>query len=184
MQTQYIAAWKSGTAVRWRGLTWSEFSQFTHRLTFESPIEVYLDLYRALLLEGPDPEYATAGSVEYVAKTMLETNPFGGKYEDVVHALHTKRGVQTYLENAKALVAGIFRYTFEEIDTWDADTFFDRVAKAEFLAGKKLEPEDPAVIAASLKAAKDPNRKPPPRPKKQMTDGQKLAWERVQGQQR
>lgn len=139
-----------------------------------------MDLYRALLIEGPSVEEAPAGIVEYVSKSMLETNPFGGKYEDVKHALNAKRQSQDYLENAKALIAGLFRYTFEEIDTWDVDTFFDRLAKAEFLSGKKLEPEDPNKAEAEAK-------QPPgqqPRKKKPMTEGQKLSWERVQNQGR
>ena len=180
MQTQYIAAWKSGVTIRWRGLSWSEFRKFTQQMTIYSPLEVYIDLYRALLLDGPDVLDAPAGVVEYVGRTMLETNPFNGEYPNVKHALEAKRASQSYLDVARAVVAGIFRYTFEEIDTWDADTFFDRVAKAELIAGKPIEPEDPVAAAEAEQAAKDPNRPKPRRPKKQMTDAQKLSWERVQ----
>jgi hypothetical protein len=178
-QTQYIAAWKSGTAVHWRGLTWAEFNQFSQQLTFKRPMEVYIDLYRALLLEGPEVTDAPAGIVEYVAKTMLETNPFGGRYEDIAYALRTKRNSQSYLENAKALVAGIFRYTFEDIATWDADTFFDRVAKAEFLSGKQLEPADPN---AKPEVSTNPGipGQPPPRKRKELTPGQKISLERLE----
>lgn len=181
-QTQYIAAWKSSTAVRWRGLSWSEYRRFTEQMTIDRPMEVYLDLYRAVLLEGPPAELATAGVVSFIGRSMLETNPFGGRYDDIAHALTVKRNTQTYLDNARALVAGIFRYTFEEIDTWDADIFFDRVAKAEFLAGKTIEPIDPKEVAKQKEAAKTPPK--PQRPKKQLTPGQQVALERVQAQQR
>lgn len=178
--TQYLARWKSGVSVVWRGLTWAEYRQYTQRLTFESPMEVYIDLYRALLVEGPDITEAPAGVVDFIARSMLETNPFSGEYQYVKHALDARRNVQDWLAHAKALVAGVFRYTFEEIDSWDADTFFDRVAKAEFLAGKRLDPEDPQVIAAAAETAKAPGHpKPGPRQKKPLTQAQQLVLDRV-----
>ncbi|MGD0042089.1 MAG: hypothetical protein ABSE84_17080 [Isosphaeraceae bacterium] len=183
-QTQYIAAWKSGVAVRWRGLTWTEFRQFTQQMAYSSPIEVYIDLYRAVLLDGPDVLSAPAGIVDYVGRTMLETNPFNGEYLNIKHALDVKRSTQSYLDHARALVAGIFRYTFEEIDTWDVDTFFDRVAKAEFIAGKAIEPEDPVAAAKAAADAKDPTKPKPRRQKRPMTEAQKVAWERVQERSR
>jgi len=100
-QTQYIAAWKSGVAVRWRGLTWVEFRQFTQQMAYSSPIEVYIDLYRAVLLDGPDVLSAPAGIVDYVGRTMLETNPFNGEYENIKHALDVKRSTQSYLDHAR-----------------------------------------------------------------------------------
>ena len=183
MQTQYIAAWKSGVAVRWRSLTWSEYRQFKQQLTYSSPVEVYIDLYRAVLLEGPDVVDAAAGIVDFVGRSMLETNPFGGEYLDIAHALIVKRASQTYLDTARALVAGLFHYSFEEIDTWDADIFFLRVAQAEFLAGRALDPEDPAIAIAEAEAAKDPTKKrrPPQRPKKDLTRAQQMVLDRVQG---
>lgn len=179
MATQYIAAWKDGTAVVWKGLSWAEYRTFSRRLQAESPIEVYIDLYRALVVEGPDVGEAPAGVVEFVAKSMLETNPFGGQFPDIQHALTVRRDAQDYLQNAKALVAGIFRYTFEEIDTWDADTFFDRVAKAEFLAGKTLDPENPAEVAAALEAKRSGKQPPQRRKKKPLTEAQQMVLDRV-----
>ena len=183
MQTQYIAAWKSGVAVRWRSLTWSEYRQFKQQMTYGSPVEVYIDLYRAVLLEGPDLVDASAGIVDFVGRSMLETNPFGGEYLDIAHALNAKRSSQTYLDTARALVAGLFHYSFEEIDTWDADTFFQRVAQAEFLAGRPIDPEDPAIAIAEAEAKKDPTkRRPPPRrQKKPLTQAQQMVADRVQG---
>ena len=182
MQTEYIAAWKSGIALRWRSLTWSEYRQFKQQLTYSSPVEVYIDLYRAVLLEGPDVVDAPAGIVDFVGRSMLETNPFGGEYADIAHALAAKRSVMSYLDTARALVAGLFHYSFEDIDTWDADTFFMRVAQAEFLAGRPLDPEDPAAAAAEAEAAKDPTkRRAPRRQKKELTRAQQMVLDRVQG---
>jgi hypothetical protein len=179
--TQYIAAWKSGASVRWRGVSGSEYRQFTQNLSYQSPLEVYIDLYRAVLLDGPDVEEAPAGIVEFIGKSMLETNPFSGRYDYIKFALDSSRQNQTYMEHGKALIAGLFRYTFEEIDSWDADTFFDRLAKAEFIAGKQLEPEDPKAAEAAAASAKNPRGQPPPRrPKKPLTAGQQLALERRQ----
>lgn len=181
-QTQYVAGWKSGVAVSWRAITWAEYRQFTQSMTHKLPMEVYIDLYRAVLLEGPDITEAPAGVVEFVGKAMLARNPFGGQFDDIKHAVDLKRNSQDFLENAKTLIAGLFRYTFEEIDQWDADTFFDRYAKAEFLSGKQLDPvkmPTPEELAAAAAAKKRPKERPKP-PKKEMTEGQKLAWERVQ----
>lgn len=59
----------------------------------------------------------------------------------------------TYLETARTLVAGTFRYRFEEIDEWDQGTFFKRLAAAEFLVGKNLEPADPNAKPVSKQDA-------------------------------
>jgi hypothetical protein len=64
------------------------------------------------------------------------------------------------------------------------DTFFDRVAKAEFIAGKAIEPEDPVAVAKAAADAKDPTKPKPRRQKRPMTDAQKVAWERVQERSR
>jgi hypothetical protein len=185
-QIQYVAGWKSGMAVSWRAISWAEYRQFAQSMEHKLPMEVYIDLYRAVLLDGPDITEAPAGIVEFVGKAMLERNPFGGSYDDIKNAVDAKRNTQDFLENAKTLIAGLFRYTFEEIDTWDADTFFDRYAKAEFLSGKQLDPvkmPTPEELAAAIEAKKHPQKRPRP-PKKEMTAGQKLAWDRVQSNQR
>jgi hypothetical protein len=43
------------------------------------------------------------------------------------------------------LIAGTFRYSFEDIESWDAEVFFKRLAAAEFLVNRTLEPADPSA---------------------------------------
>ena len=76
---------------------------------------------------------------------LLDSNPFNGEYKDVKRALDMKRVElkSSWLNSAKSIIAGIFRYTFEEIESWDAEMFFERLAYAEFVCGRKLEPGDP-----------------------------------------
>lgn len=170
--TQYIARWASGYEVRWRALTWAEYRQFKQRALLR-PIGVDSDIYRAVLLDGPPVERCPAGIASYIAKHALAGNPFSGRYEDVAQALVAKREAleRNYLLSAKAMVAHLFHVSFEEIDKWDADVFFTRLAQAEFIAGKQLQPADP-------KAAKsqDPNQK---RPKRPLTAAQSMVVNRV-----
>jgi hypothetical protein len=175
----FSAYWPSGQAVRWRTLSWKEFDQFRRlqQANPDSSMKVYLALYRAVVLEGPHSEDVTAGIVDYIGEFCLEQNPFNGRYEDLVSALEIKRASLGYLGHARALVAGLFRYTFEEIDSWDADTFFERLTQAEFLAGRKIDPEDPNPAPIPEKASgKTP---PTPPPKKALTAAQQLTLERV-----
>lgn len=147
---EFIAEWDSGRRVRWRSLTWAEYKNFSARLRYECPAGVYADLYRAVLLQGPpldgDPVYqAPAGLVDWIARAMLEENPFNGEYKHVKRAVEMKRTElkSDFLEAGKAIIAGLFRYTFEEIEQWDAETFFERLAAAEFVSGRKIEPGNP-----------------------------------------
>ena len=146
----FSAQWASGRYAKWRSLTWAEFRQFEARLRYESPMQVYVDLYRAVVIQGPplegDPIFqAPAGLVEFVAHSMLDSNPFGGEYTSVKNAMEQKRTElkQNFLSASKAIIAGIFRYTFEEIEQWDAEMFFERLAAAEFVSGRKVEPGNP-----------------------------------------
>lgn len=159
----FKAEWESGRQVSWRSLSWKEYKRFEAQLRYESAAKVYLDVYATALVEGP-PAYeanavyaAPAGLVEWVGKFLLENDPFGGQYQSVRYALDLKRRElqSNYLATARAIVAAIFHYSFEEIDTWDSETFFERVAAAEAVSGHKIEPGDPAA------QKKKPARKPP-----------------------
>jgi hypothetical protein len=145
-------------------------------------MEVYIDLYRALVIEGPSAEFIKAGPVEFIGKSMLELNPFNGHYPDVKRVLEVKRAElgNSYLEGCKAILASLFHYTFEEIDTWDAETFFERVAKAEFVVNKPIEPQDPTPVVDKNKGAAP---KAPPRPKRQLTPAQEMVMERKRASQ-
>ena len=88
----FFARWPSGRKVKWRSLTWAEFKKFDRQLDYDCPASVYCDVYRAVLLDGPpldgDPVYqAPAGLVEWIARALLDSNPFNGEYKDVKRAL-------------------------------------------------------------------------------------------------
>jgi hypothetical protein len=174
----FQAQWESGRVAKWRSLTWAEYKQFEHQLTYDCPASVHCDVYRAVLIEGPSldegPELyrAPAGLVEFVARSLLDNNPFNGQYQDVKRAVDMKRQErrQDYLQTCKAVIAGIFRYTFEEMDKWDAEKFFEMVAAAEFVSGRKLEPGDPEAPKGGKRQAQ----------KRPLTEGQRQVIDRVQ----
>lgn len=169
--TQYIARWASGFSVRWRALTWAEYRQFKQRALLR-PIGVDSDIYRAVVLEGPPLDDCPAGIASYIAKHVLAGNPFSGRFEDVAKSLIEKRAAieQNYLLSAKAMISHLLHCSFEEIDKWDADTFFMRLAQAEFIAGKQLQPADPKS------KTDDPKQK---RPKRPLNSAQSLVVNRV-----
>jgi hypothetical protein len=73
---------------------------------------------------------------------LVEQSPFKGDFKTIqtFRQLSSNWLQSSYLETARTLVAGMFRYRFEEIDEWDQETFFKRLAAAEFLVGKNIEP--------------------------------------------
>lgn len=163
--TVFLAQWETGLAIRFRSLRWEEFRRFEARLQYESPMAVYNDVYRLCVLEGPAIEDLLAGPVEFVARALIANNPFNGTFEDLSRALEVKRSeiASDYLKCARAQVAALFRYNFEEIDKWDAETFFERLAQSEFVLKRPLN-------------ASDPNKKKKRQQKKQqLTDRQQQA---------
>ena len=185
--TVFFARWLSGRAVKFRSLTWAEFKKFDRQLQYDCPASVYCDVYRAVLLDGPpldgDPVYqAPAGLVEWIARALLDSNPFNGEYKDVKRALDMKRVElkSSWLNSAKSIIAGIFRYTFEEIEPWDAEMFFERLAYAEFVCGRKLEPGDPDKPDAQHPGKKPGHPEGPPKPaKRELNPAQQKVVNRV-----
>jgi hypothetical protein len=183
----FFARWPSGRKVKWRSLTWAEFKKFDRQLDYDCPASVYCDVYRAVLLDGPpldgDPVYqAPAGLVEWIARALLDSNPFNGEYKDVKRALDMKRVElkSSWLNSAKSIIAGIFRYTFEEIESWDAEMFFERLAYAEFVCGRKLEPGDPDKPDAQHPGKKTGHPEGPPKPaKRELSPAQQKVVNRV-----
>jgi hypothetical protein len=173
--------------VKWRSLTWAEFKKFDRQLDYDCPASVYCDVYRAVVLDGPpldgDPVYqAPAGLVEWIARALLDSNPFNGEYKDVKRALEMKRVElkSSWLNSAKSIIAGIFRYTFEEIEQWDAEMFFERLASAEFVSGRKLEPGDPDKLDAQHPGKKPGHPEGPPKPaKRELSPAQQKVVNRV-----
>ena len=144
----YEAVWASGVRVRFRPLTWKEFKR-VNRADLPLPVR-NLMVYKICVLEGPPPEQVPAGIVAWIGCGMVDENPFTGQYNLLNQYIDLGRKwlQSSYLEHAKALVAGTFHYRFEEIEEWDAEQFFKRLAQAEFLVGNKVEPADPAKTAS------------------------------------
>ena len=139
----YEATWPSGTTVRWRTPTWKEF-QSLYRSADPRPVR-NLKFYELCYIAGPSVEKVPAGIVAWLGVNMLDKSPFTGQLSGIQEYVQLSRSwfQASYLENAKALIAGTFRYTFEEIEDWDAEIFFKRLAAAEFLVNKNLDPADP-----------------------------------------
>ena len=175
--TAFVAQWPSGRWVKFRSLTWAEYREFEPRLRNpDLAAGVFLDIYRRVFLSGEDWRTATAGMVEYVGRVLTAQNPFNGRYTDVARALELKRVEfkQDYLQAAKAVIASIFRYSFEEIDRWDPETFFERLAQAEYITGRKIEPVDP-----NKKKKTKPGEEKPQRHSKPLSDAQRMVLDRV-----
>jgi hypothetical protein len=86
----------------------------------------------------------------------------------------------SWLNSAKSIIAGIFRYTFEEIEQWDAEMFFERLASAEFVSGRKLEPGDPDKLDAQHPGKKPGHPEGPPKPaKRELSPAQQKVVNRV-----
>lgn len=142
---------------------------------------VYCDLYR--MVTDPEEslplEYVTAGVVDFLGRKLLKDSAFGGDINKMKAALIEKRNDLdgNYYEQCKAVIAGVFRYTFEEIESWDEDTFFEVLAKAELISGENLEPRlvgedgNSEPVTAQSKAS-------PKVPKRPLTQAQKMVLER------
>jgi len=179
--TAFLAQWPSGRWVKFRSLTWAEYRQFEPRLrNRDLAAGVYMDIYRKVFLAGEQPARATAGMVDYVGSVLTEQNPFNGRFDDVARALDMKRAEfkSDYLQAARAVIASIFHYSFEEIDKWDPETFFERLVQAEYITGRKLQPIDPNA------KKRKPGEQKPPRLTRQMTDAQQMVLERVEARKR
>ncbi len=180
-QKQYVAVWPSGHYLKWRGLTMREHRRFLRRLEFESEMAVFCDLYDLVKDEDESLPLSqvTAGVVDFLGNFLLRASAFADdtKGLDVVKAaLMRQRQLlrSNYFESCKVIIAGIFRYTFEEIEQWDEDTFFARLAAAELLSGEDLSPKP-------LEEPRKPGdpKKLPPRPKKPLNSTQARALERT-----
>lgn len=148
--SQYVAQWRDGFQVVWRNLTWKEYREFKSRFEnspFAEPMDVALDIYQAVYIKGPDPKFVPAGIPGFICKQQMVNNPFSGRYEDIAPAVEMSRRVVTgdYMLSAKALIAASLNYKPEEIDNWDPNIFFIRLAQAEVATGRTFDPVDPKV---------------------------------------
>lgn len=172
----YYAQWPDGFEVTWRNLTWAEYRKFKDAFEsspFSEPMDVSLDIYELVRIKGPVPKAVPAGIAAFICKQQMINNPFSGRYKEVTAALEMARRVvvSDYLLSTKAIVASTFNYTLEEIDTWDVDKFFVRLAQAEIINGKPLEPQDPTI-------PKDSKGKPIKLIKRTLTPAQQKAIDR------
>ncbi len=179
-QQQYVAVWASGASVQWRGLTMKEYRQLSNKLKYEPEMLVYCDLYRLVTNseESLPLTHIPAGVVDFLGRRLLKESAFGGDINKMKAALIEKRNNldNNYYEQGKAVIAGVFRYTFEEIESWDEDTFFECLAKAELISGENLEPR---IVGEDSNLEQVPVQdKPRKAPKRPLTAAQQLVFER------
>lgn len=152
-----------------------EYREFASRLRYEPEMVVYSDLYRIVAdyPENPDIKHVSAGIVYFLGNRLIRDSVFNSDWNAITKTLaeHRDRLNVSYFEQCKAVIASIFDYTFEEIDSWDDYTFFDRLAKAELIVGKDLNPQ-PLDTSPRKKDATEKRQKKP------LTEGQKIALER------
>jgi len=146
--------------VKWRDLNYSELQGF--RQTREHSRIVFTRIYEACVVDGPSLDDIPAGIAVWIAKQQLEQNPFNGRYETIAPALEAARSKVTanWRKAACAVVAGTFRYSLEEIDSWPPDVFLERLAMAELLTGIPVNPADPKA-PQKQKPGKTPARPAP-----------------------
>jgi len=156
-----------------------EYLKYSRMLELKPEMEVYCDLYKEVvdLDECPSIDIATAGVVDFLGRTLLRNSAFSGDAGLIAVMLAKRReALRTdYFEQAKAIMAGLFRYTLEELDNLDEECFFDLLAKAELLSGEQFDP-------TPMGAQKDADSKkdaPPRRAKNPLTSTQEKARERT-----
>jgi hypothetical protein len=177
----YRAQWSSGISAVWRGLSWKQYKDITNR-TFDCPMSSYLEACRAAVvwarfysIEVP-VDTLPAGVLQFIGQQLLDHSPFNTRKDNLELVRSSlgsaRRAVQgDFLQSARALIAHAFRYTFEEIDGWDAETFYLRYAQAEMATGRSINPVD---TSEKPKPGERPQRK-----KRELTDGQKEVLERM-----
>jgi hypothetical protein len=171
----YVARWPDGFQVQWRNLTWKEYKTFKYRYDrsiFSKPMDIAMDIYKQVYINGPHPTYVPAGIPLFICTQQMQNNPFSGRYEDLAPALRLARNVvaNDYLLSAKAMIAVTLNYKPEEMDNWDPNTFFERLAQAEIATGKNFELVDPRATTTNA---------PPQTIKKPLTTAQQKAIERT-----
>lgn len=174
MITCYQAIWPDGYHVVWRNLTWKEYNQLKpewDRRIFADPISVYLEVYRLCKVRGPEIGVIAAGIVNWIGKHQMIGNPFNGEFQTITKAIQIARleVSNTFLLGAQAIIASAFKISLEEMDTWDSETFFRRLAQAEIVMGRAVEPGNPAEDP-KLKARKQ---------KRPLNKSQELVLERM-----
>lgn len=177
----FQADWNDGTRVRWRSLRWGEYEKVSRESVAEARA---LEIYKTCLLAGPIPEMVPAGVMLWIAQFELKRCVFHGQYSTIKTELDLGRQklLSNWLIGARAMISALFRYSFEEIDSWDSETFMERVAQAEFVSGRQLEPTNPDEKPKQAPNKKDPRQKPRARlaymPKQEDVDVEQFSFQR------
>ena len=145
--TVYRATWWVGDELvtfLWKSLSWKEyrksrvFGLTTLRRTRRSTGPRLLRVCRSNMSR---PELCSGSPV-----TNWKTTRSSGELKPIQQQRQRSANwCGSYLNASRALVAWAFGYKFEEIDEWDSNTFFNRLAQAEYVFGKPFEPEDPSA---------------------------------------
>jgi hypothetical protein len=179
MTTNFQGIWPDGWVVRWRSLTWKEFESF--RYSSQTDIEKYGAVYKLCVVAGPSLDQAPAGLVEWVGKQQLTASPFTGEFSAIQRAIALKRErfASSYLQSAKAQVACLFRYTFEEIENMTPDAFFECIAAAEVILGQPLDPADPNAVQKNPIDAKREAKQAIREQKRKEIEEKKFRWSKA-----
>jgi hypothetical protein len=168
------ATWPDGISVTFRSLTWGEYRDV--QSLQGPPAEKALEVYHLCIIDGPTPERVPAGIMMWLFQNEITRSPFTGSFQAISVPLQKFREKVTgnYLLSAQAMIASVFKIPFETMDNWDSNTFFTRLAQAEFVSGVPLNPIDPN---SPVNKQGQPMRKL----KKQLTPAQMIATERKYG---
>jgi hypothetical protein len=144
MAHTYQALWPAWGQISWRTLSWAEYKSYSNRYDPRCPMSVYIDIYRACVILGPNIEDATAGIVSFIGEFCFHGSAFSEDFTIVNAKLNQARSKVTnsYLYHLKSMMVSMYKYTFEQIDTWDDETFMNRAAAMELIIGKAINPQD------------------------------------------
>jgi len=128
--------------VAWRQLSWKEYNSFRFRT---KDLALYADIYDKCLVKGPPLAEVPAGIAFFIGKQEIENCPFSGEFASISKNLQKARARVggSWLLSAQAVIASVLHYSLDDVTTWPADVFFERLAQAEQLTGTPLNPEDP-----------------------------------------
>lgn len=134
-------------------------------------MHIALAIYQLVCIQGPDYKFVPAGIPAYICKQQLLNNPFSGKFEDIAPAISMARKLVTgdYLLSATGLIASVLNYKPEEIENWDPNIFFIRLAQAELATGRSFEPVDPRATYKAPDSRK-PTKRPPSESQQRVMD--------------
>jgi hypothetical protein len=144
-------------SIVWRPLAWAEYRALER---IHDPFERALKTYLKVRVEGPGLEEIPFGIAAWIGFREFDQSPFGGDFKTVTQALAQARTsvAADYFQAVRATVSWLFHYKPEELDQLDAATLFERLAQAEYILQKPLNPVDPNAKPAPQGRPRRPNR--------------------------